>query len=532
MSDHPEKKKKALQQQNDQPNKRLIPEPSYIKWIFVGLAAILSVCMAFTATRVGVTGDEYIDNFNGYYALKYYADGDTTFANYSQVPEFQNGFRHMKYYGVGFELLPSFAVRYLHMPEQQLYLFRHLFCAFWGFLLILFTCLTAKRLAGYKAAIFALLLMSLTPVLFGLSFFATKDIPFAAGFAIGSYAFIAIFDTLPKFKIRHILLAIFGIALAVSIRIGGLMLPFHLFVFFILLLITNPQKRRLIFQKPYTLLLKSFGIGTLIVIAGCFLGLCFYPNFFYEGPVGHIKSAITLVSKFPQRIPMTFEGQMIDSLKLPENYLLKSIFYTIPLFVFAGLLLSFINLRQIWAKHNHTSLLFLIYSVAFPLYVISSQNANLYNGWRHETFIYYGAVIFAALGFAEATQWFKKYHFYKIWKFAAPIIIVCSFLPTLVWTVKNYRFSYAYYNVLAGDPYLKFDLDYFETAQTILLDWLIDNELKDNTDTVVVAVRNTNAIQYSQKRHYDNIKAIYSSFNNFANVNAEYTLLSTHFMKK
>ncbi len=171
---------KYTRDNNEVPIQQATTAAPYIKWMFVALAAILAVCMAFTATRVGVTGDEFLDNLNGYYALKYYADGDTTFVDYSQVPEFNHGFRHMKYYGVGFELWPSFAIRYLHLPEQQLYLFRHLLCAFWGYLLIIFTALTAKRLAGYKAAIFALLLMALTPVLFGLSFFATKDIPFAA----------------------------------------------------------------------------------------------------------------------------------------------------------------------------------------------------------------------------------------------------------------------------------------------------------------------------------------------------------------
>lgn len=251
----------------------------------------------------------------------------------------------MKYYGVGYEIIPAIALRYFNLPDSQLFLFRHILCAFFGFLLIFFTGLTVKRLTNsVGGGIIALLTTSCTPTIFGLSFYATKDIPFAAGFAIACYAFISIFQDLPKFKVLHILLAIYGIALAVSVRIGGLMLPLYLIVLFALYLLFNKTKRQMFFEKPYRLLIKSLGIGTTVVLLGAFIGLCFYPNFFYEGPIEHIKNALTVVSKFPQRIPMTFEGRQINSLSLPDNYLVKSFLYTVPLFVFAFIMLFFANI--------------------------------------------------------------------------------------------------------------------------------------------------------------------------------------------
>ncbi len=502
-------------------------------WIyfFYAVAFLVFVALLVTVPQVGITGDEFLDQRHGEYCLKYYTEHDTTFADYSQ-DEVLKAFPHMKYYGVGYEIVPAVALKYFHLPESKLFLFRHFLCAFFGFLLIFFTGLTAKRIAGSAAGTIALLAMCCTPVVFGLSFYATKDIPFAAGFAIAGYAFISIFQNLPKFNIWHILLAVYGMALAVSVRIGGLMLPLYLVVFFVLAIIFDKTKRQMFFTRPYNVLLKSLGIGTLAIVTGVFIGLCFYPNFFHEGPIEHVKNALTVVSKFPQRIPMTFEGKQIDSLSLPDNYLVKSFFYTVPLFVFAFVLLFLANIVKIWRKSDRTAILFLIFTFVFPISLVLSMESNVYNGWRHETFVYYGFVVLASLGARETLNWFSETKFSKVWKWMASVFLVASILPTVVWMMKNYKYTYSYYNILAGDPYLHYDLDYYETSQTILLDWLVQNEIKDRKDTVFVSSKNKNAVDYQGKRQYENLSVKQSGFKAFAEADADYTILSTHFMQR
>lgn len=509
-----------------------VAEPQYWKYVFIGMAVVLFACMLFTGTRVGCSGDEFLDGANGYYSLAYYADGDTSFVDYSSVEDLAN-FKHMKYYGSGFELWPCFCVRYLHLPDSSYYLFRHLFCGMFGFLLFLFTGLIAYKLTRrWLAAVFALALSALTPVLFGLSFIATKDIPFAAGFAIANYAFLSIFDHLPKFRVRDILLAIFGIALAVSIRVGGLMLLMYLVVLFMIAVIVSPQKRQLWFSTPRTVLWKSLGFGTLIVLVGAFIGLCFYPNFFYEGPINHIKNALTLVSKFPQRIPILFDGKMVDSLNLPEHYLLKSFIYTIPLFVYGSFLLFFINIRREWKKYDRTALLYLLFTVVFPISYIVATEANVYNGWRHESFVFCGAAVLGAIGLLETTQWFSRKPFYRTWQYLFPGLFLVACLPTLVWMVKNYKYTYSYYNAIVGDPYTRYDMDYLETAETVLYDWLVENELKPGHDSISVASKNHNVVDYQKHRQYENISVTESAFKAFAMSDADYTIISTQFIPK
>lgn len=133
----------------------------------------------------------------------------------------------MKYYGVGFEILPALIIKYFGMEEHE-YLIRHVLCAIFGFLFMLFAALTARELKDWKLAIVTLLLMGLSPIVFGLSFLDSKDVPMAAGFAMAVYGFLRIYKKIPLFKLPDVILTIVGIALAVSIRVGGLLLPFIL----------------------------------------------------------------------------------------------------------------------------------------------------------------------------------------------------------------------------------------------------------------------------------------------------------------
>lgn len=502
------------------------------KYLFFGASFITLVLLLIVSTRVGVTGDEYLDGLNGEYSLKYYTEHDTTFADYSQVEELKP-FPHLKYYGSGFEILPAIATHYLHLPEAHIYTFRHLLCAFYGFLLIFFTALTMMIITDtYSGAILTLAVMALTPTIFGLSFFATKDIPFAAGFAIANFAFLSIFKNLPKFKIFHVFLAILGTAIAVSIRIGGLMLALYLLILFILTILFDKEKRNTIFARPYTTLYKSLCVGVGIILLGSLIGLSFYPNFFYEGPIDHIKNALTVVSKFPQRIPMLFDGKSISSLEMPENYLIRSFLYTIPIPILCGILLFFISFVFVFKKYNKAGVLYAICTFLIPVCTILILKSNIYNGWRHVTFAYSGLAIVAALGLYEFIQWFSKQKFYKIWRFAAPIILISAFIPTIVWMVKNDRYIYAYYNTIAGDPYLRFDQDYYETSVTTLLEWLVNNEIKDRTDTVHISVKNHNGVDYQEKKKFDKITVETKSLKSFAETETDYSILTIHFMQK
>ncbi len=495
-------------------------------YIFIVLSCLVFVSLLFVATRSGVTGDEFIDGHHGKYSLNYYMEGDTTFLHYNDVKELNNA-SHQKYYGVGYEILPAIFVKYFNLSQHE-YLIRHILCALFGFLFMFFAAITAREIKDWFLACITLLIMALTPVIFGLSMFATKDIPMAAGYAIAIFAFIRIVKRLPSFKWWEVALGIVGIAIAVSVRIGGLLLVFYYGIAILFALMMKKNLRVSLFTKPYIQLWKCVAVTVGSVLAGSFIGLCFYPNFFIEG-FSHIKAAFSLVSDFQQRIPVLYEGKSIDSVDLPGSYLIKSYFITIPLFALGGFLLFFFNIKAIWRTIDKTSVLLLLFTVFFPVLFIFLGESNVYNGWRHTTFIYSSFAILSAMGIYQTFFWIKGKKAAKIWRCVFFGVFLLFTVPVVVWMVKNYKYCYSYYNIFVDDPYLKYDLDYFETASTLSLDWLMENDLKDNKDTIKIATRNANVIYYAQSREYNLLKFEKISYRSFAQVDADYVILPIQF---
>ena len=495
------------------------------KILFWSFAAVILLCMMLVAPNTGISGDECLDGLNGKYSLEYYANGDTTFADYTKVPALKSH-PHLKYYGSGYEIVPAIALKYLHLPASQEFAFRHILCALFGFILILFTGLIGRLLADWKLGLISLLMIALTPVVFGLSFLDTKDIPMAAGFAMATYGFLALFKSLPNFKIKDIIFATAGITIAVSIRIGGLMLPLYLVAGFVLLLLFNKEKRQLTFN-PTKNLWKTLGVGVLVVAVGSLAGLCFYPNFFHEGPVAHVKGAMSLVSKFPQYIQMVFDGKMINSLQLPEYYLLKSFIYTVPLFVLAAVVLFALNIYNIFKRHSTFDVLFLLFTVLFPIIFIITKESNIYNGWRHETFVYPGFVVLVSLGFYETTLWFRKQKFAKIWRLVCLGVAVACVTPTIIWMVRNYKYTYSYYNTFVDKPYLKYDLDYYESSATVAYEWFIENELPKCIGPVSISSKIQTPIAYAAARGDTNrIKMEEAKYMAYSGADCDYSIVN------
>lgn len=510
------------------PNEEVVANPNterLWKILFWSFAAVILLCLLITAPRTGIAGDECLDGLNGKYSLEYYANGDTTFADYTKVPELQQH-PHLKYYGSGYEILPAIALKYFNLPTAKEFVFRHILCALFGFVLILFTGLIGRLVVDWKLGLISLLMIALTPVVFGLSFLDTKDIPMAAGFAMATYGFLALFKSLPNFKIKDIVFATAGITIAVSIRIGGLMLPLYLVAGFVLLLIFDKGKRQITF-KPIGNLWKTLGIGVLIVGVGSLAGLCFYPNFFHEGPVAHIKGAMSLVSKFPQYIQMVFDGKMINSLQLPQYYLFRSFIYTVPLFVLAAVVLFVLNTYNIIKRHSVFDVLFLLFTVLFPIIYIITKDSNIYNGWRHETFVYPGFVALASLGFYETTLWFRKNKYAKIWRWTCIVVAVACVTPTIIWMARNYKYTYSYYNTFVDDPYLKYDLDYYESSSTVAYEWFLKNELPKCVGPVSISSKIQTPIVYAASRGDTNrIKMEEAKYMAYCGADCDYSIVN------
>lgn len=485
-------------------------------WCIVLLVGMAMVVVAF---HCGTGGDDILDGSNGRYALKYYCEGDTTFADYSKVPEMRTP--HLKYYGTGFEIIPAIVNRVFQVQEHE-FLIRRILIAVFGFLLMLFSALIAKDLKGWKLASVTLLSIALMPTVFGLSFYGSKDIPMAAAFAIGVYGFLRIYRTFPLLRPGDCCWAFIGMALAVSIRIGGLLLPFYFALGFVICLLCRKEWRSMLRQGKAAKLVKAVLICGGIAISASLAGLCAYPNFFYEGPVDHIRHAFEMVSKFKQNIPFMFEGKLVSSLHLPDYYLLKSYLITIPVFILAGILFFVFRCRKIWREYDRTGVLLLLFALVFPGFYISFTDANVYTGWRHTLFIASSVAVVASIGMYEMYLFFNT----PLKRRLYAIVMVIVALPTAWWMVSNYKYTYSYYNVFVKEPYLNYELDYFETSCVKAYDWLRDNVLKKKDEKVTVSTKIFTPVRYSRTLGDTNVNIKVIPFMAFAETDCDYSIIN------
>ena len=131
-------------------------------WAFVAIAAILLFAMPLMSKSAGNSGDE--DGFQipqGNFVLNYYkTDGaDTTCLQDMVEIDGNKQSWNLKYYGCSFDVLTAWFNDTFGINDIAKS--RHIFNSLCGWLIILFGGLIAWRLGGWKAGVFAMLLLFL-----------------------------------------------------------------------------------------------------------------------------------------------------------------------------------------------------------------------------------------------------------------------------------------------------------------------------------------------------------------------------------
>ncbi|MEM9823452.1 MAG: glycosyltransferase, partial [Bacteroidota bacterium] len=169
-------------------------EPSYYRLLFALLALVLFIAMPMLSYDYGITGDEEIQKIYGEKVLDYFEKDDQSALDY----------KNLYYYGGMFDYYAAKLTRFF--TGSDVYEIRHVFNAFVGFLLMLFTGFLAKEITGsWRGAFFGLLFIALTPRIFGHSMNNPKDIPFAAAYAFTLLYLIRFTKQLPKPSTKTIL---------------------------------------------------------------------------------------------------------------------------------------------------------------------------------------------------------------------------------------------------------------------------------------------------------------------------------------
>jgi hypothetical protein len=384
-------------------------------------------------------------------------------------------------YGPLLEVVSAAVYKNAHTNPYQT---RHFILTIFTFLLFYYCGMAAYKIGGWRAGLIAMLFMLVSPRILGESFNNPKDPPFAAGYMMALYGLLCLVSELPRPTWKTAILAMVGIGLAFSVRVGGLLLfPYTIMFVGLALLMKDEWRERLLaldFGYYQTLLIQI-----VVIFAGAWLiAVMAWPAALHNGIFHQPLHALEVQSQYPTMISILFDGKVIPSNEVPWNYNPFYISTTSPTIVVLAFFLGLALLPFMRKTFNGFFLFMVLFVSLFPIFYIIYKHSALLNGWRHSYFTYTGIAVFAALTFEALFRIVKP----MVWNYVLYGVVAVGILLPSVFIVKNFPVIYVYFNELVGGvdgTYGDYNLDYYACSAKPVADWMAKNMPYDSTAKVV-----------------------------------------------
>lgn len=490
-------------------------------WIFIAVALLGLGLIIGLGLDAGNSGDEHVHYEQAAHVYDYYKSfgKDTTAVTITSN-------YNLPYYGQSVDNIAYFIAKSIGREDD--YTVRHIVCCCFGWLGILCAALAAYLIGGWRAAVFTFLLLFLSPRFLGHSFNNLKDLPFASIVMMAVFGMLLFFKQFPKVKWYTFVILILSFALAVSVRVGGLVLVGYFglfgFVYLVKILVErwllrrsqsipvkqsgkkNAQKvaKKQKFTPSFgNLFVRMLWMGLLVCILGGVGALLLWP-YALVSPVEHTVTSYKSMANFEMLIRQLFEGTFIYSDGLPWYYLPKLMLLTTPIAVFIGAILYFFF--GMFKKDNWFYAGCLWFAFLFPVAWIIYTDANVYCGWRHVLFCYPPFAALAGLGFSGLVGWTVR--MLKAEKpelvaeadaEAAPaqegakprlirvgvnvlgtVLLLGMMANPIRHIVVNHPYEYVFFNKAFGgmaNAYGNYELDYYYHSTRAACEWLQENAL-------------------------------------------------------
>ena len=436
-------------------------------WTFRAMLLLSLATFLKLSFDYGATVDELLAHIYGERIFNYYASG---FADQSA-----KDFYNLHFYGGFFELICVVCVKissWLGMNRylENLYEVRHLVNAVFGWLMVAFAGLLARRLYGVWAGILAMFLLLVTPRFLGHAFNNPKDTPFAAIF-LGALYFMSFFQRAYPFMKPHILAGLtICVGLSMAVRIGGLLLVCYAALFLAVLMFLD--RAALDWKK----LLRTFCVFVLSIMAAFILNALFSP-WQLENPIVRPFQALREMSHlvgYPDSV--IFEDHVWDYLHLTRRFLPIWLLISTPIVLMSGFVLS---IFFCWRGHRRLFTGLLFFSVVFPVAYVLLKHPPLYHDMRHFFFIIGPAVVLASGGFCLAFRTLRNRAATSEGRQIVALIFGVG-LVALSWhpasfILRNHPNEAVYFNqVVGGYPgaFFSFELDYWMNAGKEARRWI------------------------------------------------------------
>jgi len=480
------------------------------------MAFILLTALLLISRDAGISGDEEVHYKQSELVYNYFS---TMGADKSSLDTPKT---HLQYYGQAFDNLTTILIHWFGI--EDIYGFRHLMCSISGWLAILATALFAAHISGYGAAIFVLLLFTVSPGFLGQSQNNLKDIPFALAYISSVYYSLKlVYSEKSKIPGQTIVLLILSIAFAIGIRAGGVLVVFYLGFFMFLKFISDWVK----LKKPdIGQLKKQLILFAGVSVSGYLLGLILWP-YALQNPLLNVFKSYQVMTHYPVTVRQIFEGKSYWSDFLPWYYLPQYMFITIPVVVFSGIAAFVLNAKKNFTESQKTQLWLLLFTVLFPLVFVILKGSNLYGSWRHFLFVYPGIILISALGFHA---FFVRFQHRIVRIIGIGLLLALSFHP-VKFMIANHPYYYLYYNQLVGGlkgAYGNYETDYYYHSMREGAEWL-QEYLKNNQINKEVIVGGNFPVQW-YFRNNEKIKFVYFPYQKRSEYDWDFAIVANSYI--
>lgn len=505
-----------------------VTQPSFLKeQSMKRLFWILSICilviMPLLSHSYGQTGDEWLQLEYGRDIWNYFFKGDKLATDYSQKSLQYQG---QEYYGGLFD----YAMELLHraLPSVPLLLLRHFCNALCGAVLMIFTGLLARRLSNsWLTGALALLFIFFSPRIFGESMNNPKDIPFACGFIVAVYSFIALLQKLPALSVKHLVGLAIGFGVAFGVRsAGGLLLIAYLMAAAGLYLLVYKERRKelLADRKKLT---RFTALVILALLAGYAIGLAAWP-WGLQDPISRPIESLKAMTNREIVLRVFFEGEYYANNRLPSYYELKWIAMSNPLVVVAGMVLFIFLVGIIRRQYNFFVYGFVLFGAFFPPLYMIYKHSSVHDTWRHLFFVYPFFVIAAAIAWTALGTLIRngKYRYLGV------AVALAGLLPAVIWTVRSHPNQTVYFNELVGGvkgAYGQYETDYYQNSGLQAAQWVIRNA-KAEPGRKVIVLSNLSGIGYYFEKDTARISANYGRYGERSTKDWDYFITYSRFV--
>lgn len=436
------------------------------KKLCYALFSALAIFILLTFKQYGISNDEQVQHVYGQLLLKFYSSGLTDQSAFM--------YKNLYLYGGFFDLIAAFLEKILPLWVWDI---RHLLSAAFGFAGMIAVYKSTRELSGERAALFAVLLLTITGAWTGAMFTHTKDVSFGACMAWALYYMIIISRHLPRVPLNLALKFGATVGFALGLRIGG---AFAVIYIVLLVLIAGWLNARTLKKK-----LDYYGQSALSLLPAGVVTFCLMAIFWPWAVMGsdHILIAAKSFSHFSFDMNTMVNGKFVSIGDVPRTYLFNYLSIRLPEIFLLGLLsIALILIFKIKRVKLVNSLpeISVAITLLTPLLFVLYDRPALYNGVRHFTFILPVLAIVAGIGLSKAFDMLSPYKKLRLGFIAFCILLTSSTIYTLC---KLHPYQYLYYNYFAGENFKKaihnWEGDYWSSSlidATKLLENYIDAE--------------------------------------------------------